>query len=41
LELNIDKEEDDEIITGSLKCSNCDITYPIAEAIPNLLIPEE
>ena len=41
LELEVKKEEDGEIISGSLTCKNCDIVYPIEEAIPNLLIPEE
>jgi uncharacterized protein YbaR (Trm112 family) len=40
LELKVDKEEDEEIVTGSLTCSKCTITYPIEETIPNLLIPE-
>jgi uncharacterized protein YbaR (Trm112 family) len=41
LQLKVDKEEGEEIITGSLYCSNCDYSYPIVDTIPNLLPPEE
>ena len=40
LELKIEAEDGDEIITGSLFCANCDETYPIEDAIPNLLPPQ-
>ena len=40
LELKIEAEHGDEIITGSLLCANCDETYPIRDAIPNLLPPQ-
>ncbi len=40
LDLDVTKEEEDEIIEGSLHCSACDETYPIEDAIPNLLPPE-
>jgi uncharacterized protein YbaR (Trm112 family) len=39
LELTIDKEEKQEIISGSLYCVKDDIGYPIKDAIPNLLPP--
>lgn len=39
LQLNIEKEEGDEVVTGSLYCLNCQHTYPIADGIPNLLPP--
>lgn len=39
LTLSIDKQEDDEIIEGSLRCDSCDETYPIEDTIPNLLPP--
>ena len=39
LELTIEAEEGDEVITGSLVCAKCDETYPIDDAIPNLLPP--
>jgi uncharacterized protein YbaR (Trm112 family) len=41
LQLKVDKEEGEEIITGSLYCSACDYSYPIVDTIPNLLPPEE
>jgi len=40
LELKVDKEEDEEVITGSLYCAACDFSYPIEDTIPNLLPPE-
>ena len=40
LELSVDKEEDSEIVDGSLRCAACEETYPINDTIPNLLPPE-
>ena len=40
LELTVETEEGDEIIKGSLGCQKCHETYPIDDAIPNLLPPE-
>ena len=40
LRLEVDVEEGDEIVTGSLICSACDETYPIKDTIPNLLPPD-
>ena len=40
LELNVDEENEEEIVAGSLYCSRCDVRYPIVESIPNLLPPE-
>jgi uncharacterized protein YbaR (Trm112 family) len=40
LELNVEAEEGGEVITGSLRCSKCDVIYPIVDSIPNLLPPE-
>jgi uncharacterized protein YbaR (Trm112 family) len=40
LTLTIDKEENDEIVEGSLHCAACNETYPIKDSIPNLLPPE-
>jgi uncharacterized protein len=37
LTLQIEKEEKEEIITGSLSCQKCKVTYPISEGIPDLL----
>lgn len=40
LELKVETEEGDEVITGSLLCSRCNESYPIDDAIPNLLPPQ-
>ena len=39
LTLAVTKEEDDEVITGNLRCSQCKEEYPILDTIPNLLPP--
>ncbi len=41
LELKVDEEEREEIVMGSLYCSNCHHSYPIVGTIPNLLPPEQ
>ena len=41
LGLKVDEEEGEEIVTGSLYCSNCNYYYPIVDTIPNLLPPEQ
>ena len=41
LQLNIDKQEGEEIVTGSLYCPKCQYSYSIIDAIPNLLPPSE
>ena len=41
LELTVDEESEEEIISGSLYCQKCDYRYPIENSIPNLLPPEE
>jgi uncharacterized protein YbaR (Trm112 family) len=40
LELKIEKEENEEIQSGTFTCSHCKVTYPIVDGIPNLL-PQE
>ena len=40
LELDITKQDNDEIIEGQLTCKKCKIEYSIQEGIPNLL-PKE
>ncbi len=40
LELTVEKEEGEEIISGSLLCTKCSENYPIADSIPNFLPPE-
>ncbi len=39
LELEVGTEDEDEVIEGSLVCHQCPETYPITDAIPNLLPP--
>jgi uncharacterized protein YbaR (Trm112 family) len=41
LELNIESENEDEVITGSLYCRRCQTAYPIVDTIPNLLPPDQ
>jgi uncharacterized protein YbaR (Trm112 family) len=41
LKLRVDEENEREIISGSLYCPKCDLNYPIEDAIPNLLPPEQ
>lgn len=40
LELAIDEEDGDEIIEGTLTCTECGEVYPIEDGIPNLLPPD-
>ncbi len=40
LELRVEEEEGEEVLTGFLICGSCDETYPIEDSIPNLLPPE-
>jgi len=40
LTLTVDKEDEKEIVAGSLYCPHCDVRYPIEDTIPNLL-PQE
>jgi uncharacterized protein YbaR (Trm112 family) len=40
LQLTIEEEQGDEVITGSLFCAHCNETYPIEDRIPNLLPPD-
>ncbi len=37
LELTVEKEENQEIITGSFRCRTYHVTYPIIDGIPDLL----
>jgi uncharacterized protein YbaR (Trm112 family) len=41
LTLRVTEENEAEIIEGSLWCEACQVEYPIAEGIPNLLPPDE
>ena len=40
LTLVVEAEEGGEIITGSLHCARCEVSYPITDSIPNLLPPD-
>jgi uncharacterized protein YbaR (Trm112 family) len=40
LELTVEQEDEREVITGSLYCAKCAVSYPIVDTIPNLLPPE-
>jgi len=40
LELSVEEENGQEIITGFLHCPKCNERYPIVDGIPNLLPPE-
>ena len=41
LELSVEKENEQEIVTGSLHCPKCAQHYPIVDTIPNLLPPDQ
>ncbi len=41
LELSVEEENEEEIITGSLYCPKCTQHYPIVDTIPNLLPPDQ
>ena len=40
LELKIEREDGDEIVTGDLFCPKCDHAFKIEDGIPNLLPPD-
>ena len=39
LQLKVEKENEVEIVTGSLYCPECAVRYQITDTIPNLLPP--
>ena len=39
LDLSITKEDGEEIVEGTLTCTECSETYPITNTIPNMLPP--
>ena len=41
LELSVEEENEEEIVTGSLYCRGCDVSYPIVDTIPKLLPPDD
>jgi len=38
--LNVTKENDEEIVSGTIYCFKCDEHYPIEDGIPNMLPPD-
>ncbi|WP_336359137.1 methytransferase partner Trm112 [Haladaptatus sp. ZSTT2] len=40
LELEVDERDDDEVLSGTLVCTECGETFPIEDGIPNLLPPD-
>jgi uncharacterized protein YbaR (Trm112 family) len=40
LDLDVDSEEDGEVLSGTLTCTECGEAYPIEDGIPNLLPPD-
>ena len=40
LELEADERDQDEVVSGSLVCTECGEEYPIEDGIPNLLPPD-
>ncbi|MFC1920923.1 methytransferase partner Trm112 [Chloroflexota bacterium] len=41
LELIVEEEKENEVISGSLLCGKCNEHYPIVDTIPNLLPPDQ
>lgn len=39
LELKVVKEDEREVISGTLLCKKCGLSYPIEDGIPNMLPP--
>ena len=40
LALTVEEEDREEVIKGTLSCTQCNERYPIEDAIPNLLPPD-
>jgi uncharacterized protein YbaR (Trm112 family) len=41
LELTVKKEDEKEVLEGTIRCPKCAIDYPIEDGIPNMLPPEK
>jgi uncharacterized protein YbaR (Trm112 family) len=37
LELTVEEEHDGSVVTGALRCPQCNVSYPIENGIPNML----
>lgn len=40
LVLTVTREEEGEVVAGSLRCEACNETFPIEDGIPNMLPPD-
>lgn len=40
LELRVDRENEREIMSGTLLCTKCGVDYPIEDTTPNMLPPD-
>jgi uncharacterized protein YbaR (Trm112 family) len=40
LELEVEEEDNEEVLSGQLVCTECGEAYPIEDGIPNLLPPD-
>ena len=40
LDLTVEEENGQEVVSGNLTCAKCNERYPIEDRIPNLLPPE-
>lgn len=40
LDLEVDTRDEDEVLEGTLVCTECTERYPIEDGIPNLLPPD-
>jgi uncharacterized protein YbaR (Trm112 family) len=41
LELKVTREEEGEVLEGTLICTGCRERYPIEDGIPNMLPPDQ
>ena len=39
LELTVTEQDGEEIVAGTLRCTGCQVVYPIEDTIPNMLPP--
>jgi len=41
LQLTVEEENEEEIVSGSLYCDKCRVNYSITDTIPDLLPPDQ